>query len=260
MSLARFARLGPLCGSDATGTKSPLEAASRSKGRRQQNRRTVRVDIWSDLVCPWCYVGKRRFERALTAFPHADQVEVVHRAYLLYPSSPRGTTFDRREVLMSKYRVSAGQADALNANMVRTASLEGLEYHLDGGVTGDTFDAHQVVHLARHRGLQDAVLERLYRAFFTEQRSIFDHVSLMDLGAEAGLARQDVARALRENAYVQAVEADVEQAKTLGVNGVPFFVLDFRYGISGAQQTDLFAEALTRAWQDAAAPPPGAHS
>ena len=213
----------------------------------------VRADIWSDLVCPWCYVGKRRFERALAVFPHTDDVEVVHRAYLLYSSSPRGTTFDRRDMLMSKYRLTQEQADAMNANMVRTAAAEELDYHLEGGVTGNTFDAHQVVLLGRDREMQDEVLERLYRAFFTEQRSIFDHASLAELGAEAGLDRDEVARVLREDTYAKAVEADVEEARAIGVSGVPFFVLDYRYGVSGAQPTDVFTEALTRAWNDAQA-------
>src|SRR6267142_4181474 len=132
----------------------------------------MRVDIWSDLVCPWCYVGKRRFERALASFPNRDEVDVVNRAYLLYAASSRGATFDRRDMLMTKYRLSREQADAMNAGMVRTAAAEGLDYHLEGGLTGNTFDAHQVAHLARDRGRQQDVLERLYRAFFTEQRSI----------------------------------------------------------------------------------------
>jgi len=214
----------------------------------------MRVDIWSDLVCPWCYVGKRRFERALASFPHRDEVDLVHRAYLLYAASPRGATVDRRDMLMTKYRLSRDQADAMNAGMVRTAAAEGLDYHLEGGLTGNTFDAHQVVHLARDRGRKEDVLERLYRAFFTEQRSIFDHASLVGLGAEAGLDGDEVARVLREDAYGKAVEADLEQARAIGVNGVPFFVLDGRYAVSGAQQSDVFAGALSRAWAEASEP------
>jgi len=216
----------------------------------------MRVDIWSDLVCPWCYVGARRFEGALAAFPHRDEVEVVHRAYLLYAASPRGATFDRRDMLMTKYRLSRDQADAMNAGMERTAAADGLDYHLQGGVTGNTFDAHQLVYLARDRGRQHAVLERLYRAFFTEQRSIFDHASLIELAVEAGLDGDEVARALREEAYAKAVEADIEEARAIRVNGVPFFLIDGRYAVSGAQQSAVFAEALSRAWADASQPAP----
>jgi predicted DsbA family dithiol-disulfide isomerase len=204
----------------------------------------MRIDIWSDLVCPWCYVGKRRFERALAAFARPDEVEVVHRAYLLYASSARGMTFDRRDMLMTKYRMTQDQADALNVRMERTAAAEGLDYHLKGGVTGNTFDAHQVVYLGRDRGRQDAVLERLYHAFFVEQRSIFAHESLVALGAEAGLDAEDVARVLRDNAYATAVEADLEEALAIQVKGVPFFVFDGRYAVAGAQQADVFTQAL----------------
>jgi predicted DsbA family dithiol-disulfide isomerase len=206
----------------------------------------MQIDIWSDLVCPWCYVGKRRFERALDALPNRDEVEVVHRAYLLYSSSPRGVTFDRRDMLMTKYRLTQDQADAMNVNMERTAAAEGLDYHLKGGVTGNTFDAHQVVYLGRDRGRQDAVLERLYRAFFVEQRSIFEHESLVALGTEAGLDAGDVARALRENAYATAVEADLAEARAIHVNGVPFFLFDGHYAVAGAQPADVFTQALTQ--------------
>ena len=214
----------------------------------------MRIDIWSDLVCPWCYVGKRRFERGLAAFPQRDKVEIVHRAYLLYSSSPRGATVDRRDMLMTKYRLTQDQADTMNVNMERTAAAEGLDYHLKGGVTGNTFDAHQVVYLGRDRGRQDPVLERLYYAFFVEQRSIFDHDSLVALGAEAGLDAKEVARVLREGAYARAVEADLLEARAIGVKGVPFLVFDGRYAVAGAQQADAFTEALTQAWTDAKEP------
>jgi predicted DsbA family dithiol-disulfide isomerase len=157
-------------------------------------------------------------------------------------------------MLMTKYRLSQAQADAMNAGMQRTAAAEGLDYHLEGGRTGNTFDAHQLVCLGRDRGRQDAVLERLYRAFFTEQRSIFDRASLVELGVEAGLDQQEVARVLRDDAYAAAIEADIEEAGAIGVTGVPFFVFDGRHAISGAQWSAAFAEALTRAWADTHAP------
>ena len=208
----------------------------------------MRVEIWSDIVCPWCYVGKRRFERALESFPHRDELEIIHRAYLLYGGYPRGDSFDRRDMLMTKYHVSREQADAMNAGMERTAAADGLEYHLQGGLTGNTFDAHQIVYLGRDRGRQHAVLERLYRAFFTEQRSIFDHASLVEIGVEAGLDGNEAARVLRDDVYAPAIEADLEDARAIRVSGVPFFVLDRRLAVSGAQPSDTFAEALTRAW------------
>jgi predicted DsbA family dithiol-disulfide isomerase len=129
----------------------------------------VRVDIWSDLVCPWCYVGKRRFERALDRFPHRDQVQTVHRAFQLNPGIPKGETSKRQDVLRSKYALSQAEADALDARMAQTAAADGLEYNLSGILTGNTADAHRLLHLAQEHQLQADVLERLYRAYFTEK-------------------------------------------------------------------------------------------
>src|SRR5688572_15795265 len=169
----------------------------------------MRIDVWTDIVCPWCFIGKRRFERALAEFPHANDVQIVHRSYQLNPGTPKGTTSDRRAHLMSKYGWSDAQADAMDANMERIAASEGLEYHLAGGVTGNTFDAHRIMHLGRDRGLQGAVLERLYRAYFTDQRSIFDHDSLAALAVEAGLDADEAKRVLQADTYADAVMADV---------------------------------------------------
>jgi predicted DsbA family dithiol-disulfide isomerase len=211
----------------------------------------MRIDIWSDIVCPWCYIGKRRFERALAAFPHRDQVEIVHRSFQLDPASPRGSSSPRRAVLKRKYGLTDQQAEAMDARMVQTAAAEGLEYHLDDGVTGNTFDAHQLIQLAKAHGRQDALAERLYRAHFTERRSIFDRERLVELAVEVGLDGEEARRALETDAYAEAVQADVDHARALGANGVPFFVIDNRYGVSGAQSPDVFVEALTRAWEEA---------
>ncbi len=208
----------------------------------------MRIDIWSDIVCPWCYVGKRRFEKALAAFEHRDGIEIVHRSFQLDPASPRGTTVDRRQALQQKYGWSTIQAQEMDARMIETAAAEGLDYHLAGGVTGNTMDAHQVVHLAHQRGVQDAVVERLYRAHFTERRSIFDRESLAALAAEAGLDPADTTDVRARDAYVEAVKADNAEARSLGCNGVPFFVLDRRLGVSGAQPAEVFADALSQAW------------
>jgi predicted DsbA family dithiol-disulfide isomerase len=211
----------------------------------------MRVDIWTDVVCPWCYVGKRRFEKALATFEHRDDVQVVHRSFQLNPTFPVGQTSPRRNALMSKYGLSEQQVDTMNARMEQTAAEEGLDYDLADGVTGNTFDAHRVLHLAHQRGRQDETIERLYRAYFTEKRSIFDHDALVDLAGEAGLDRDEVRRMLAGNAYAAAVERDIEEARALGATGVPFFVIDQRYGVSGAQPPDVFRQALVRAWSDA---------
>jgi predicted DsbA family dithiol-disulfide isomerase len=207
----------------------------------------MRVDIWSDLVCPWCYVGKRRFEKALAAFDRRDDVAIVHHSFQLNPAAPRDRTSNRREMLMQKYRLSPVQVEDMDARMTQTAAADGLAFNLEGTATGNTFDAHQLVHLARDHGVQDEVLERLYRAYFTEQRSLFDRESLVDLAADAGLDRDEAAAALRESRYAEAVEADIEAARRLGATGVPLFVIDERYGLSGAQAPEVFLDALQKA-------------
>jgi len=210
----------------------------------------MRVDIWSDLVCPWCYVGKRRFENARARFDNRTEVEIVHRSFQLNPAAPRDRTSNRREMLMQKYRLSPTQAVEMDARMTQTAAHEGLEFHLEGTLTGNTFDAHQLVHLAHAHRLQDAVIERFYRAYFSEQRSLFAADSLIDLSEDAGLDREQAAATLRSARYAESVEADIEIARQLGVTGVPFFFINDRYGVSGAQAPETFLDVLQRAAAD----------
>jgi predicted DsbA family dithiol-disulfide isomerase len=208
----------------------------------------MRIDIWSDVVCPWCYLGKRRFEKALATFDHRDKVQIAHRSFQLDPTRVKGETSSRREMLKSKYRLSEDRVRAMDLQMEQMAAAEGLEYHLtDTGLTGNTLDAHQLVHLAAGHGAEDKMIERLYRAYFTEQRSVFDVDSLTGLAVEEGLNATEVREALTSNRYVEGVARDVSEARSLGVTGVPFFVIDGRYGISGAQSTDIFSRALTMA-------------
>jgi predicted DsbA family dithiol-disulfide isomerase len=178
-------------------------------------------------------------------------VEVIHRAFQLNPAMPPGEVLDHHDNLMKKYGLSDNQATAMQQQMERTAAGEGLEFHLVGGVTGNTFDAHRLVHLGRAQGRQDAVLERLYRAHFTEQRSIFDAASLTALAVEAGLDETQVRASLRSGSFAEGVNAEVREARGLGISGVPYFVIDRRFAVSGAQPPELFAEALTRAQADA---------
>lgn len=205
----------------------------------------MRVDIWSDLVCPWCYLGKRRFERALSMSDHPDDVQVVHRSFQLDPSFPKGQSLRARDMLMRKYRMTEAEVIASQDQLESLAAAEGLEYHLSESRTGNTMDAHRLVHLGRECGIQDAVIERLFRAHFTENRSLFDEDALAALGTEAGLG--DVHDFLRGSAYDHEVIADHRKAHELGARGVPFFVIDGRYGVSGAQSVDVFSAALARA-------------
>jgi len=208
----------------------------------------MRIDVWSDLVCPWCYIGKRRLEHALELIKDLGEVEIVHRSFQLNPSAPKGTTSKRRDYLMAKYGWSAAQAEKIDSDMEKRAAEDGLEYHLSAeGLTGNTFDAHRLVHLARARGKQDAAVERFFRGYFTEQRSLFALDSLAQLAADAGLDETDVRRVLAGNEHADAVAADLNEAHMLGVSGVPFFVFDQRLGLSGAQPVDVFVDAMKQA-------------
>jgi predicted DsbA family dithiol-disulfide isomerase len=211
----------------------------------------MRVDIWSDVVCPWCYLGKRHFEQALEAFPHRDAVEVVYRSFELDPSAPAGVTTPTVELLASKYGMSREQAHDAQRQMEKRAATAGLTFRMDGLRSGNTRDAHRLLHLAKARGRQADLAERLHRAYFTEQASIFDHFSLADLAASAGLDRAEALAVLASDEYAADVDVDEQMARSLGVSGVPFFVIDRRYGISGAQPAETIAEVLGQAWDEA---------
>ena len=205
----------------------------------------MRIEIWSDLVCPWCYLGKRRFEKALSIFSAGASVEVVHRSFQLDPSLPKGQSLRAREMLMRKYRMTEAEVAVSQDQLQSLAAAEGLEYRLAESRTGNTMDAHRLVHLGHEHGIQDRVLERLFRAHFSENRSLFDEESLDVLGQEAGLP--DVREFLRSGRYENEVIADHRRAHELGVRGVPFFLFDGRYGVSGAQSREVFSQALARA-------------
>jgi predicted DsbA family dithiol-disulfide isomerase len=211
----------------------------------------MQVEIWSDPVCPWCYLGKRRFERALEAFDHRDEVTVVYRSFELDPSAPPGATSPTVERLADKYGMTAGQADDAQRQMEQRAAQDGLEFRMDSLRSGNTRDAHRLLHLAKAQGVQAELAERLHRAYFTEQASIFDHSSLTELAVQAGLDRDDVIRVLGSQEYGDAVDTDEAMAQALGVNGVPLFVIDRRYGISGAQPPEVITGVLDRAWAEA---------
>jgi predicted DsbA family dithiol-disulfide isomerase len=204
----------------------------------------MKIDIWTDVVCPWCYLGKRRLELALEKLPELNSVQVVHHSFQLDPTMPQGQSFPQGEILERKYRLSAAQVKEMQAKLEKTAAEAGLEYHLVGGLTGNTLDAHQLLHLAKVKNVQNAVLDRLYKAHFTEQKSIFDRDSLIGLAVEAGLDRDEAREALQTNRFLNEVQADIQKARELGVTGVPFFVIDDKFGISGAQPVEMFERAL----------------
>ena len=213
----------------------------------------MQVEIWSDVVCPWCYLGKRHFERALDDFAHRDAVEVTYRSFELDPSAPAGQSTPTVEMLASKYGMTLDQARDAQRQMEQRAAAYGLTFRMADLRSGNTRDAHRLLHLAKAHGKQAELAERLHRAYFTEQGSIFDHSSLAGLAADAGLDRATAQGVLTGDEYRQSVEEDEHTARSLGVTGVPFFVIDRRYGVSGAQPPEVMAQVLDRAWAEAEA-------
>ena len=213
----------------------------------------VSVEIWSDVVCPWCYLGKRRFEHALQGFAHAQDVQVVNRSFQLDPNAPRSSGVGLDQLLAAKYGMSPEEARRRNADMVALAAAEGLDYHLDRAQPGNTFDAHRVLHLATGRGLGDAAWERFFRGYFSEGVAIGSPEAVAAMAAEVGLDPGEVDEVLGGTAYADAVRAEAAEARSLGSNGVPFFVVNRRYGVSGAQPAEHLHQVLERAWSDAVA-------
>jgi predicted DsbA family dithiol-disulfide isomerase len=211
------------------------------------------VEVWSDLVCPWCYLGKRRLEAALERFPHADRVDVVWRSFELEPDAPRQAE-SRRALLLSRYGMTAEQAAERDAQMTALAVDAGLEYRPDLAQLGNTFDAHRVLHAARAAGLQGQAKERLLRGYFTEGRKLTDADTLVELAAEAGLDAEVARTALADGSFAEAVRDDEREAAAIGITGVPFFVLNRRYAVSGAQPSELLLQALQRTWAETVEP------
>lgn len=202
----------------------------------------LEIEVWSDVVCPWCYVGKRRIETALARFDH--EVELRWRSFELDPHAAPQREGSSAEHLASKYGMSLEQAEASNAQMTELAASEGLEYHLDRTRGGNSFDAHRLIQRALEDGVQDAMKERLMRAYFTEGEAIGDRDTLVRLAGEVGV---DAEAALTAPQYAEAVRADEDLAVRIGIRGVPFFVLGRRYGVSGAQPAELLLQALEKA-------------
>jgi predicted DsbA family dithiol-disulfide isomerase len=212
----------------------------------------MQIEIWSDVVCPWCYIGKRRLERALGEFEHADEVEVTWRSFQLNPDTLPGTAVPTLEYLTKKY---GPQAQEMTARVAALAEAEGLDFG-SSSLAVNTLEAHRVLHLAADLGFGDGAKERLLRAHFTEGANLSDHETLTRLVAEAGPPGQAgtiEARArevLAGREYENAVLDDISLARRMGISGVPFFAIDRKYGISGAQSPETFLRALRTAYAD----------
>ncbi|MEA2704941.1 MAG: hypothetical protein QOD63_2886 [Actinomycetota bacterium] len=211
----------------------------------------MRVEVWSDVVCPWCYIGKRRLEDALARFEHRDEVEVVWRSFELDPSAPRTREGHYVTRLATKYRIPVGEAEAMIDRMTRTGDDAGVDMRFDLARPGNTFDAHRLLHLAADHGIQGRLKERLMAATFSEGQPIGERDTLVRLAAEVGLDEEDARGVLASDAYAADVRADERQAHAFGIDAVPFFVLDRRIGVPGAQPADVLLAALEQAWEGA---------
>ncbi len=210
----------------------------------------MQAEIWSDVICPWCYIGKRRFEKALAQFGQRENVNVIWRSFELDPNAPPQYPGTLEELLARKYGVSPQQAAAMNARVTASAREIGLEYRLADAHPGNTFDAHRLQHLATARQLGDRATERIMHAYFREGLAVSDRTALARLAPEFGIAESDALAMLESDDYSGAVRADESRAAEFGITGVPFFVFDEKSGISGAQPVEVFAEALQQAWAD----------
>jgi predicted DsbA family dithiol-disulfide isomerase len=207
------------------------------------------IEIWSDIACPWCYVGKRRFEAALAAFEHRDDVSVTWRSFELDPQAPAQRPVDSATHLAEKYGMSRDEALARQRSLAEVAAGDGLDMRADLARGGNTFDAHRLVQLAKANGVQDAMKERLMRAYHTEGESIGDTETLRRLALDVGLPEDEVRDVLASDRYAADVREDERTAMSLGINAVPFFVVDRRMGAAGAHPAQALGELLRRGWE-----------
>lgn len=211
---------------------------------------TMNVEIWSDVMCPFCYIGKRKFEAALAQFPQRDQVQVTWKSFQLNPNQKTEPNRSINDYLADVKGWSLEQAKAMNDRVTDMAREVGLDYNLDRAVVANSFDAHRLIQLAKTQGLGDAMEERLFKAYFTEGLNTADHATLLQLGTEIGLPAELVSQVLASDQFADAVRQDIYESQQVGVRGVPFFVLNQRYAVSGAQAPETFLGALDTAWTE----------
>jgi predicted DsbA family dithiol-disulfide isomerase len=228
---------------------SPAAAAGYDAVDHSIEKRQMEVEIWSDIACPWCYIGKRRFERALERFEHAEQVSVRWRSFELDPEAPPEQAGSRTERLAAKYGISAEQARKIERQIAQAAAGEGLRFRLEAVRGGPTRDAHRLIQLAHDHRLGDAMKERLLCAYFEEGELICDPATLTRLALEVGLPQALVVELLAGERYLDRVRADERAAAALGISAVPTFVIDRAIGVSGAQEPAVLLELLRRGWE-----------
>ncbi len=210
----------------------------------------MKIEVWSDYVCPFCYIGKRRLEEALASFPHRDKVEVEFKSFELDPHANYPKDASIHEILGKKYGTTFEEGKKMNDNMARQAETVGLTFNFDTAIPANTFLAHRFAKFAEIKGKAPELTERLLLAYFTESKDINDINTLVELAEEVGLNRLETEKMLQSSDFEQDVRADEEEARAIGVQGVPFFVLNRKYAISGAQPTEVFVGALEKVWEE----------
>lgn len=216
----------------------------------------MKIQVWSDFVCPFCYIGKKRLEQALANFPHKDQVEVEFKSFELDPNSPKYNGKGIHEILAAKYGMSIEQAKQANDGVGSQAASVGLKFNFDGMKPGNTFDAHRLAKLAKEKGKEAELTEKLLHAYFTDSKDIGDEEVLADIAASAGMDREETLKMLQDkNAFANDVRIDEAIAQQYGIRGVPYFIINNKYAISGAQAPETFAGALQKVWEEESASP-----
>jgi predicted DsbA family dithiol-disulfide isomerase len=212
----------------------------------------MKVEVWSDIMCPFCYIGKRNYENALEKFSNKNYVDIEWHSFQLDPTIPKNTGKKENvyQYLADKKGISYEQSAKLHESLIQTAKKAGLDYRFDQAIVANSFDAHRMIQLAKSKGLGDEAEEKLFRAYFTEGRDFGDHETLIAIGKEIGLAEGDIKMALNSDEYAAKVETDIQEADELGIRGVPFFVFDRKYAVSGAQPPEHFLQALQQSFTE----------
>lgn len=216
----------------------------------------MKVEVWSDFVCPFCFIGKRRLEKALVQFPNQDEVEIEFKSFELDPNAPVYTEKSIYDSLAEKYGMSVDQAKQNSAQIAKQAEQEGLAFRFDAMKPTNTFDAHRLAKYAKTQGKELELTEKLLYAYFTESKNVGDHETLAALAEEVGIDREEAESVLKnKDDYANEVRKDFQLARQYGITGVPFFAINDKYAISGAQPVETFVRALEKAWEEAAAKP-----
>lgn len=210
----------------------------------------MQVEIWADFACPFCYIGKRRFEKALEEFEHNDGIEIVYRSFELDPNAPKHVSHDVYDMLSNRYGMSRQEAINMNQSVIKQAADEGLQFQYEGMVLTNTFDAHRLRHFADQYSKGAVVSELLFQAYFTKSKDLSDHTMLADLAVEAGLDREVALSMLAGKQFAEQVRSEEEKGRRLGIRGVPFYVINHKHTVSGAQAGTVFLNALQQGWED----------